>query len=123
MSTNPRKGGPGRKVTLTAPTGGWSSGDLVTILAGVNGWVGEAVTDVAAGDAGAVEVGHQITVTKNTGTGESFAVGAAVYKDASTGVATATATGNDYLGRAVAAAGTAATTVEVICAPTGASPA
>lgn len=120
MSLNPRKGPSGRKLTLTAPTGGWSSGDLITILAGTSGWVGEALDDVAAGETGAVEVGHQATITKNTGTGESFAVGAAVYKDASTEVATATATGNDYLGRAVAAAGTSATTVEVCFAPTGA---
>ena len=120
MSTNVRKGAPGRKITLTAPTGGWSSGDLITILAGNSGWVGEAVTDVAVGATGAVEVGHQVTIPKNTGTGESFAVGAVVYKDASTGKATAAPTGNDYIGRAVASASTAATTVETVFAPAGA---
>lgn len=120
MSLNTHKGGPGRKVTQTAPTGGWSSGDLITILAGNSGWVGEAVTDVAVGAEGAVEVGHQSAIPKNTGTGESFTVGAIVYKDASTGKATPNATGNDYLGRATEIASTAATTVNVVFAPTGA---
>ncbi|MFI4862427.1 MAG: DUF2190 family protein [Phycisphaerales bacterium JB063] len=120
MSANPRKGPSGRKITLTAPTGGWSSGDLVTILAGNTGWVGEGIADVSAGEEGAVEVGHQATIPKNTGTGEAFTVGAIVYKDASTGAATPNATGNDYLGRATEIAGTSATTVNVVFAPTGA---
>lgn len=119
MSLNPRKGPSGRKVTQTAPTGGWTSGDLISIRTGTAGWVGEAIDDVAATEEGAVEVGHQATIPKNTGIGESFSVGSKVYKDASTGKATPTATGNDYLGGAVAAANTAATTVEVCFAPTG----
>lgn len=120
MSLNPRKGPSGRKITQTAPTGGWTSGDLITVKSGTSGWVGEAIDDVAATETGAVEVGHQATIPKNTGTGESFSVGDVWYKDASSGKATPTATGNDYGGRVVAAATTAATTVEVVFAPTGA---
>ena len=119
MTLNPRKGPSGRKVTQTAPTGGWTSGDLITLKAGPRGWVGEAIDDVAATENGAVEVGHQATIPKDTGTGESFAVGDDWYKDATSGKATPDAAGNDYGGKVVAAAGTAATTVEVVFAPTG----
>ena len=119
MTLNPRKGPSGRKVTQTAPTGGWTSGDLITLKAGPRGWVGEAIDDVSATNNGAVEVGHQATIPKDTGTGESFAVGDDWYKDAASGKATPTAAGNDYGGKVVAAAGTAATTVEVVFAPTG----
>lgn len=119
MTLNARKGAAGRKVTVTAPTGGWTAGDLITLATGTSGWVGEAIDDVAATVSGAVEVGHQATITKNTGSGESFSQGDKVYKDASTENATPTATGNDYIGRAAAAATTAATTVEVVFAPSG----
>lgn len=119
MSLNPRKGPSGRKVTQTAPTGGWTSGDLITIRTGTSGWVGEAIDDVAVGVEGAVEVGHQAYVPKNTGTGESWSNGAKLYKDASTGKLTPTATGNDYAGSAVGAATTAATSAWICFAPTG----
>lgn len=119
MTLNPRKGPSGRKVTQTAPTGGWTSGDLFAIRTGPQGLVGECIDDVAATETGAVEVGHQATIPKNTGTGESFAVGDVWYEDASTGKATPTALGNNYGGTVVAAAGTAVTTVEVLFDATG----
>src|SRR5690606_5623342 len=109
MSTLQTKGASGRKMNITAPTGGYSSGDIVPIRTGTTGWCGIAVVDIAAGESGTVEYGHQVEVPKNTGTGESFAVGALVYHDASTGKATASSTGNDLMGAATEAAGTAAT--------------
>lgn len=113
MSALQTRGPSGRKVTVTAPTGGYSSGDIVPIRTGTEGWCGIAMCDIAAAETGTAEHGHEVEVTKNTGTGESFAIGALVYRDASTGVATATATGNDLMGAATEAAGTAATTVWV----------
>lgn len=105
----------GRKTKITAPTGGYSSGDIVPLRTGVSGWCGIAVADAAATETCVVEYGHQVQVTKNTGTGESFTHGALVYRDASTGVATATATGNDLMGACAeqSAVGTSATTVWV----------
>lgn len=114
MSLNNRKGPAGQKLQVTAPTAGITSGQLVTLVSGTSGWVGEAINDADASDTATVEVGHQAEIPKNTGTGESFSVGTTVYKDASTGKATATATGNDLLGTATAAATTAATTVWVV---------
>lgn len=119
MSNNSRKGPSGRKIQVTAPTGGLTSGDLYSLKTGTTGWVGEVVNDADAGDTAIIEVGHQVEIAKNTGTGESFDIGDLVYKDANTGDATATATGNDYIGRATAAATTAATTVWVMFAPAG----
>lgn len=113
MSTLRTKGPSGRRMTVTAPTGGYSGGDLVPIRTGVTGCCGIAIDDIAAAETGPVEYGHQVEVAKNTGTGESFAVGALVYHDASTGLATATATGNDLAGTATAAAGTSASVVWV----------
>jgi hypothetical protein len=119
MSLNPRKGPSGRKVTQTAPTGGWTAGDLITIRSGTTGWVGEAIDDVAATEEGAVETGHQAYIPKNTGTGESWSNGALLYKDASTEKLTPTATGNDFVGSAVGAATTSDTSAWVTFAPSG----
>ncbi len=119
MSTAQRKGASGRKVNATAPTAGYSSGDLVPLRTGTSGWVGEALVDASSGETCTLEVGHEAYITKNTGTGESFSLGDKVYRDASTGVATPTATGNDYIGSATAAAGVSATAVWVQFAPTG----
>lgn len=119
MSSNPRKGPSGRKISVTAPTGGLASGALFAIVAGIQGWVGEVIATIAAGVEGAVEVGHQATIPKNTGTGMSFAKGDLWYLDASTGKATPTATGNTLGGKVLAVASTSATTVEVMFFPVG----
>ena len=113
MSALNTKGPSGRKVNVTAPTGGYFSGDIVPIRTGTSGWCGIAINDIAATESGPVEHGHEVEVPKNTGTGESFAIGALVYRDASTGLATATATGNDLMGACTVSAGTSATTVWV----------
>lgn len=113
MATLATKGPSGRKMQFTAPTGGIAINDIVSIRTGVSGQCGIALTAADAAAQCTVEYGHQVEVPKNTGTGESFAEGALVYKDASTEKATATATGNDLMGFCIVTAGTAATTVWV----------
>jgi len=119
MSTIETKGASGRAVTVTAPTGGLSENDLHTLRSGTDGWVGYVRTGAAAGEDGVVMVGAQARIPKNTGSGESFDQGAKVYKDASTGDATAAATGNDYIGSASAAASTSDEFVWVMFAEAG----
>jgi len=122
MSANARKGPTGQKLTVTAPSGGYASGqfiDLKSKASGEEGWVGEVLTDITENEEGAVEYGHQVEMPKNTGAGESFAVGDKVYRDATTGNATATATNNAYAGRATDSAGTSDTAVWLQLAPAG----
>lgn len=106
MSTLQTKGPKGQKLQMTAPTGGLSNDDIVAIRSGTDGWCGVVLEGADAGDAAVIEYGHQVRVPKNTGTGESFDQGDLVYRDASTGSATATSTGNDLMGAATVAAGT-----------------
>ena len=119
MSTNERKGYSGRIVTVTAPTGGLTSGDLYAFRSGTTGWVGEVRDDIAATEDGPVEVGHQASVSKKTGTGESFSQGDLVYWDSSDGNVTPNSTGNDFVGSAAEDAGTSASEVMVVFALTG----
>lgn len=113
MSTLLTKGPSGRKLQITAPTGGVSSGDIYALRTGTSGWCGIVVDDADATETAVVEYGHQVEVPKNTGTGESFSVGDLVYEDASTGKATATATDNNLMGACTEAANTSATVVWV----------
>ena len=119
MSTSPRKGVSGRKVQVTTPTAGYTSNQIVIIASGTTGWCGQSLADYDAGDTAILEVGHEVQVTKVTGSGLDFAVGEKVYRDSSSGNVTPTATGNAYVGRATTAAGINDTTVWVQFAPTG----
>lgn len=109
----------GRTVKKTAPTGGYTGGAIVILGAGTTGWCGLAAQDYDAGETAVIRVGEEAKVTKVTGTGKSFAIGDKVYRDASSGNATPTATGNAYVGRATSTATTAATSVWAQFAPTG----
>ncbi len=113
MSTNETKGRPGRTMQVTAPTGGLTGGDLYAIRSGTGGFCGVVVETKAATLTAVIEFGHQVKVNKNTGTGESGLIGALVYRDASTGKLTTTATGNDLAGALTAAMTTADTTAWV----------
>lgn len=113
------KGPSGRTVKKTAPTGGYLGGAVVILAIGTTGWCGVAQDDYDAGDNAVIRVGEEVKIPKLTGTGNSFAVGDKVYRDASTGKATPTVTGNVYIGRATEAATTAATEVWVQFSPTG----
>jgi predicted RecA/RadA family phage recombinase len=113
MSTLQTKGPSGRKMQVVAPTGGIAPNDIVILRSGTAGWCGIAETGAVAGAPATIEYGHQVEVPKEVGTGESFAVGALVYRDASTGKATAGSTGNTLMGAATKAASTSDTKVWV----------
>jgi len=78
-----------------------------------NDLVGIAKQPIAAGVPGALAVVGVFEVPKPTGAGTAIAVGAKVYWDATNSQATGTATGNTYMGKAIAAAGDDDATVRV----------
>ena len=75
--------------------------------------VGVAKTPIAASALGALAVVGVFDVPKAAGQGTAIAAGKKVYWDAANKVATETAQGNTYLGKTVAAAADADTTVRV----------
>lgn len=97
------------------------SGDVLTIPAPatiVSGAVvivgqlkGVAVTDAASGAPVAVQTRGVFTLPKEAA--QAVTLGAAIYWDATPGVATTTATDNTLIGYATAAAGASAATVDV----------
>lgn len=111
MAALQEKGSHSFPVPFVAPTGGVSSGDICIIVSGATGLCGIAATDIAATETGTLLCGGIFKVPKETGTGETFTHGAAVYRDATSGKATASATGNTLLGWSYedATVGTAAT--------------
>ena len=97
---------------LTAPTGGYTAGKILTF--------GDAAKPgVIAADAAATEeavvifLAAKIRIGKKVTTGMNFAVGDAVYVDAAAQKATTVATGNIAFGICVEAAATASTEVLV----------
>ncbi|MDX1968036.1 MAG: DUF2190 family protein [Planctomycetaceae bacterium] len=74
-----------------------------------NGLVGVTQRDIAAGDLGSLRIEGVIDFDKTTGV--SFAAGDPIYWDATNGLATTVSVGNALIGRAVAAAGSSATSV------------
>lgn len=113
MSTLLERGNLGYSITYTAPTGGLSSNDVVIVRSGTSGFCGVVENDVDFGDTAVVWCGQVRRIPKLTTTGNSFAKGALVYRDASTGSATATATGNTLIGACTEAAALADTYVWV----------
>ncbi len=75
--------------------------------------IGVAKTPIAANKLGSLAVEGIFDCPKATGTGSGIAVGTTVYWDATNSVVTATAQGNKLLGKTVAAAADADTTVRV----------
>ena len=91
------------------PSADVAAGDVVV----QNDLVGIAKQPIAAGALGALAVVGVFEVPKATGAGTAIGAGAKVYWDAANSQATASATGNTYMGKAVAAAGDDDTTVRV----------
>ena len=95
-------------------------GEVITITAGaditggsmvvVGSLVGIAVRDIANGANGEVSLEGVYEVGKEA---DDIAIGAKLYYKSSTGTVTTTATSNTFAGYAFAAAGTAATTVQL----------
>lgn len=102
---------PGDVIPVTAP-GAVSSGDLVTI----GNLCGVAVHDAANG--AALEICRTGVYDLPCVSGDDIGVGALLYDNGS-GVLTLTATSNEYVGIAVAAAGTGVTTVRAVLTGAG----
>ncbi len=96
---------------LTAPTGGVTRGKVYNVEDSYV--VARETADAAATFLAAVE--GAVTVTKATGTGKSFAKGDKVY--ALSNVADVAGTGAAFMGYALSAATTSATTVDVNLRP------
>lgn len=97
----------GNTMTVTAPAGGYASGDLVII----GDTIGIATKDAAEGEdvALALEGVYQLPKAAATAIGQ----GVKVYWKADPGEVTTTATANTLIGRAHAAAADAAAVVDV----------
>ena len=91
------------------PASDVAAGDVVV----QNDLVGIAKQPIAAGALGALAVVGVFEVPKATGAGTAIGAGAKVYWDAANSQATSSATGNTYMGKAVAAAGDDDATVRV----------
>lgn len=98
----------GKSVDYT-PGSAVAAGDV--ILQG--SLVGIATSPIPAGTLGALSVSGMFDIAKATGTSTAIAVGAEVYWNAATRVATATASGNTYMGKCIKAAADADGTVRV----------
>lgn len=96
-------------VVFTAPTGGYTRG----LIYAVTDCYAVARETVAAAASCKMALSGPVTITKNTGTGKSFAIGDKVYMDASSKKATPNATSNTLVGYAIAAAATTDATVDV----------
>lgn len=99
----------GAVVTYTNGTGSAiSSGDLVPLT----NRAGVALVDIANSASGSVQLEGVFEVAKTTGA--TWSVGQALYVDSSTGKATTVSTGNVPAGFAFAAAGSSATTGQIL---------
>jgi predicted RecA/RadA family phage recombinase len=96
----------GKSIDYT-PGSAVASGDVIV----QGGLVGIAVVPIAANDLGALTVEGVFNFTKNSG--ETWAVGDAIYWDESEEEATLTSSGNVYLGLCVLASASALTTGNV----------
>lgn len=84
-----------------------ASGDVVVM----EDTVGVAITDIADGDTGAIQVCDVFTLAKATGT--AIGQGKKVYWNSTDGEIVATATGNTYAGRVAVTAESAAAEIQV----------
>lgn len=101
----------GDTLTIPAPTGGVSSGDMVLVGA----LFGVAAADADEGDDVAVSVEGVFELPKTAA--DAVTVGAALYHDATAGELTVTDTDNTRVGYATMAAGAGVLTVAVKLTP------
>jgi len=95
-------------VQVTAPTGGYTAGQM----ADESYLIGVIVNDADIGDTAVLVYRcEKIVVPKNAATGVTFAVGSKVYYDSSENEVTNSSTGNTLCGRALEVAGASATEV------------
>jgi len=97
-----------KSVVVTAPSGGYSAGDMVA----VNSLIGVIVEDAAATkDAVLIYSAERIEVPKSAGSGIVFDIGDKVYYNATAKAVTNSAAGNTLCGRAKEATNATATTL------------
>lgn len=114
MATN--KVSDGNRVTVVAPSGGYTKGKVVVVTS----LVGVALETAASGSNCELDVSGGVwDITKLSGASTSFAVGANVFWDATNAQATVSATSNTLVAVAVAAAANADTTVRALIKPGG----
>jgi predicted RecA/RadA family phage recombinase len=97
-------------LVFTAPTGGVIRGQIYKILETYI--VARETVSATLPFLGAIQ--GAVTIEKVTGTGKSFAVGDAVYYVSASKKVTPSSTGNTLVGKAIAAAGISATSVDVL---------
>jgi len=98
----------GHMIQVTAPTGGYTSGELIELV----DMVAVVEDTLAAGAVGAAHTTGVFTLTKAAGATTGFTQGDSVYLSGA-GAINNTATGDQYVGKAWAAAVTGATSVDV----------
>jgi predicted RecA/RadA family phage recombinase len=114
MATN--KVSDGNRVTVVAPSGGYTKGKVVVITS----LVGVALETSVSGANCELDIAGGIwDITKLSGVSTSFAVGANVFWDATNAQATVSATSNTLIGVATTAAANADTTVRTLVKPGG----
>lgn len=103
--------GAGHRRTKTVPTGGATKGDINVTRSGADGECGVWLDSYDAATTGVLLMSGIFSLPKAPG---AIAAGARVYWDDASNVVETSATGNSKLGTCVAAATTAATTVQVL---------
>lgn len=106
MTANAKQSG--HMCTVVAPTGGYTAGQLIELV----DMVAVVEDTVAAGASVAAHVSGVFTLTKVANAAGGFTLGDSVYRT-STGNLIATATGNQYVGKAWGTAATGDTSVDV----------
>lgn len=90
---------PGDEITITAPSGGFTSGALTIVASGVSGICGLPMNTVAEGSQSSVAIKNRQAKLPAV-TGVSWSAGAVLYRKASDGKLTSSSTGNTRAGRA-----------------------
>lgn len=109
--------GDGSTVRMTAPSGGYTSGQVVVVRSGATGMIGVVANDTAAGEEAVVHVDGEFLLPKKTGTAHAFSVGALGYWDVAEGNISSQASANVKAGIVTKAALAADTTVRIRLIP------
>ena len=84
----------GDTLSYTAPTGGVTVGDVVTVRSGTGGQIGIVIDTALAGEVTPLAMRGVYELAAESGTGKTFAIGDILYWNTSTKKLTKTSTGN-----------------------------
>lgn len=104
---------PGDTIDLVAPTGGTASGGVIVAVTGSTGICGVAVDAIAAAASGPCYIKNRV-VTLAAITSGAFTNLQLLYWDSSAAKLTTVASGNNRIGRAWGAKGSATATAQVL---------